>query len=61
MTFEEYWEIKVRANAGLKDEEATMKITVESFKRQMRQAFLARPNAAPNRDILDALKKAMGK
>ena len=64
MTFEEYWELKVRANAGLKDEGATMKITVEAFKRQMRQAYFACHRTSEESrggDFFEFLKKAVGK
>lgn len=65
MTFEEYWQIKVRANAGLSDEAAVMKMTVESFKRQMRQAYFACHRKSEETrgrgDLLEALKKAVGK
>jgi len=64
MTFEEYWEIKVRANAGLKDEGATMKMTVESFKRQMRQAYFAchrKSEESRKGDIFEQLKNMVGK
>lgn len=64
MTFEEYWGIKVRANAGLKDEGATMKMTVEAFKRQMRQAYFAchrKSEETRPGEFFEYLKKAVGK
>ena len=64
MTFEEYWELKVRANAGLKDEGATMKLTVEAFKRQMRQAYFAchrKSEESRGSDFFEHLKNVVGK
>ena len=64
MTFEEYWSIKVRANPALKDGQAKMSISVESFRRQMRQAYFAchrTSEESRGSDFFEYLKKAVGK
>jgi len=65
MTFEEYWSIKVRANPALKDGQAKMSISVESFRRQMRQAYFACHRASEEsrggEDFFEHLKKVVGK
>jgi len=61
MTFEEYWQNKERANPALKDGSAKMSISVESFRRQMRQAFYASKQEPQSGDFFEYLKKAVGK
>ncbi len=64
MTFDEYWDLKVRANPALKDGAAKMSISVESFRRQMRQAYFAchrKSEETRPGEFFEYLKKAVGK
>lgn len=57
MTFEEFWRALEQKNPDMK-EGATMTITVDSFKRSMRQSFeMGQKHPSPNSggDLLDEL------